>query len=94
MVDESVIDDEFLIPNAPVADIIIIRPKLMIKNIAFTNPLHLGLLFSVTNGESLTVAFLLFPELFIVALLVESLGLEGLLCLMPFKIRSTSNQRN
>jgi hypothetical protein len=91
MVDESVIDDEFLIPKAPVADIIIIRPRLIIRNIAFTNPLHLGLLFSTTSGDSLTVAFLLFPELFVVALLAGSLGLEGLFILTTYKIWSTSN---
>lgn len=38
----SVIDEEFFIPKAPVADIMTMRLKFMIRNIAFTNPLHFG----------------------------------------------------
>lgn len=41
-VETSETDDEFIIPKAPVAAIITIRPKLTVKNIALTTTLHLG----------------------------------------------------
>jgi hypothetical protein len=39
-VDVSVMEEEFLIPNTPVADIIVIKLKLIMRNIALTTLLH------------------------------------------------------
>ena len=39
-VEVSVIEEEFLIPNTPVADIIVIKLRLMMRNIALTTLLH------------------------------------------------------